>query len=69
MKYPVINTRGAQTASGNLPEKKIHVVIDSDTYNEVDDQFAISICNAFTRKKYRWKQSMQPLFPQISLLG
>lgn len=23
----------------------------------------------FHQKKYRWKQSMQPLFPQISLLG
>ena len=49
MKYPSYNTRGAQTASGTAP-KKIHAVIDSDTYNEVDEPVRNFICNAFTGK-------------------
>ncbi|MFQ9880864.1 MAG: hypothetical protein ACLRW4_21540 [Ruminococcus sp.] len=41
MKYPVI-TPEERRQRLEPPRKKIHVVIDSDTYNEVDDQFAIS---------------------------
>ena len=41
MKYPVI-TPEERRQRLEPPRKKIHAVIDSDTYNEVDDQFAIS---------------------------
>ncbi len=61
------NTRGAQTASGTSP-KKIHVVIDSDTYNEVDDQFAISYA-MLSPEKIQMEAIYAAPFPQISLLG
>ena len=67
MKYPVI-TPEERRQRLEPPRKKIHVVIDSDTYNEVDDQFAISYA-MLSPEKIQMKQSMQPLFPQISLLG
>ncbi len=41
MKYPVL-TAEERRQRLEPPRKKIHAVIDSDTYNEVDDQFAIS---------------------------
>ena len=46
MKYPVL-TAEERRQRLEPPRKKIHAVIDSDTYNEVDDQFAI------------WKMFMQ----------
>ena len=26
----------------NVPEKRVDVVVDTDTYNEIDDQFALA---------------------------
>lgn len=49
MKYPVI-TPEERRQRLEPPRKKIHAVIDSDTYNEVDDQFAISYAMHFTGK-------------------
>ena len=52
MKYPVI-TPEERRQRLEPPRKKIHAVIDSDTYNEVDDQFAISYA-MLSPEKYRW---------------
>lgn len=41
MKYPIL-TEDERRQRLTPPRKKIKAVIDSDTYNEVDDQFAIS---------------------------
>ncbi len=41
MKFPVI-TDEVRKQRLAPPDKKVRVVIDSDTYNEVDDQFAIA---------------------------
>ena len=41
MKYPIL-TEEERRQRLTPPRKKIKAVIDSDTYNEVDDQFAIS---------------------------
>ena len=41
MKFPVI-TEDVRKQRLTPPSGKVHVVIDSDTYNEVDDQFAIA---------------------------
>lgn len=65
MKYPVI-TPEERRQRLEPPRKKIHAVIDSDTYNEVDDQFAISYA-MLSPEKYRWKPSTPHLFHQISL--
>lgn len=41
MKFPIL-TEEERRKRLEPPRGKVHVVIDSDTYNEVDDQFAIS---------------------------
>ena len=61
MKYPVI-TPEERRMRLEPPRKKIHAVIDSDTYNEVDDQFAISYAMLSPEK-------MPLLFPQTSSQG
>ena len=33
----------------NVPDKKIDAVLDTDTFNEVDDQFALAYIKAMTR--------------------
>lgn len=42
MKYPVLTEEERRERLIPPIERKVHAVIDSDTYNEVDDQFAIS---------------------------
>ena len=29
------------------PTGRVSMVLDTDTYNEIDDQFAIALCHAF----------------------
>lgn len=61
MKYPVI-TPEERRQRLEPPRKKIHVVIDSDTYNEVDDQFAISYAMLSPEKNTDGSNLCSPFF-------
>lgn len=40
MKFPIL-TESFRIKRLEPPEDKLHMVLDTDTYNEVDDQFAV----------------------------
>ena len=40
------------------PKGKIDVVLDTDTYNELDDQFALSYMINPYRQRTAWKKAM-----------
>lgn len=49
-----------------LPDGPLRVVLDTDTYNEVDDQFALAYLLS-SPERLRRKLSMRPLFIMSAL--
>ena len=43
MTFPVLHVSSFASAAWQHPRRKVRMVLDTDTYNEIDDQFALDI--------------------------
>ena len=60
--YPVISEE-ERIERLNAPEGKVRMVLDTDTYNEIDDQFAV-VYALLQKRNLMWKPSVCSAFLQ-----